>query len=279
MPRTSGVYSLPPSYLATSGQTIKSVQHNPPLEDIAAALTASLPRDGSAPMLANISLNGYRITGLAPAVSEADAVRLDQVMAYSAWLSSVTLLAMEADRLPYATGAGTSALAVFTAFGRSLVDDADAAAGRATLGLGTAATTAALVKATNAEAEAGADNDTYMTPLRTAEAVAARTFTSADQVITAAGTLTIAHGLGAAPRSVAGWLTNTSDDAGYIVGQKVFVPIGHYGDLAYGAAIRFNTSNLVIRYGANGFAVLNFGSGTRQAIDLAKWTFTVSASL
>lgn len=45
-----------------------------------------------------------------------------------------------ADRLPYYTGASTSALAVLTAAGRALLDDADAAAQRTTLGLGTAAT-------------------------------------------------------------------------------------------------------------------------------------------
>lgn len=50
MPSASGVYSLPVGYLAVTGATIQASQHNPPLEDIAAALTARLSRDGSAPM-------------------------------------------------------------------------------------------------------------------------------------------------------------------------------------------------------------------------------------
>jgi microcystin-dependent protein len=50
MPSSNGVYSLPSGYLAVTGATIQASQHNPPLEDIAAALTARLSRDGTAAM-------------------------------------------------------------------------------------------------------------------------------------------------------------------------------------------------------------------------------------
>jgi hypothetical protein len=48
-------------------------------------------------------------------------------------LTAIAALTSAADRVPYSTGAGTWALATFTAAGRALVDDADVAAQRATL--------------------------------------------------------------------------------------------------------------------------------------------------
>lgn len=64
------------------------------------------------------------------------------VQAYDAGLLSIAAATTAADRFLYTTALDVYAVATITTFGRSLVDDADAATARTTLGLGTISTQA-----------------------------------------------------------------------------------------------------------------------------------------
>ena len=90
MPRSGGVYTLPPGYFATDGTTIEVWQHNPPFEDVAQALTDSLPRDGSAPMTGNLAMGSNKITGLAAGTNPADAVRFAQLPTFTPTTATLT---------------------------------------------------------------------------------------------------------------------------------------------------------------------------------------------
>lgn len=84
MPRASdGAYSLPSGSLVSVGEDIVPSQHNPPLTDIAQALSDSLSRDGRGGMRSNLDMGGFKARNLAPGTQPTDAATVGQITGMS----------------------------------------------------------------------------------------------------------------------------------------------------------------------------------------------------
>lgn len=140
MPRNgSGVYSVPAGTTATPNTPIESAKYNAFVADLTNDL--NLARPIVAGGTGATTASGARTAlGLAIGTDVQAYSAALTTMAGSAGLVSIAALGTAADRMLYTTGANTFAEATITGFARNILDDADAATARGTLGLGTLAT-------------------------------------------------------------------------------------------------------------------------------------------
>jgi hypothetical protein len=169
-------------------------------------------------------------------------------------ISAIAALTSAADRVPYYTGSGTAALAVFTTVGRNIVGSADQATARANLGLGSMAT-----QSSSSYVTTGANSTiTSITGLTTALSLGQ----GGTGATTAAGART-ALGLGTmATESTGTYLTNSTAAATYLTISSASATYATTGSLAsylttasasatYATISSLNTTNTNVSAKAN----------------------------
>lgn len=125
MPRTGGVYSPPAGTKGVPNTTIQSVPYNTLIDDLTADANAARP----------VTAGGTGATSASGARAALGVEVGTNVQAYDAGLQSIAGLVTVADQMIYTTALDAYATTALTPFARSILDDANAAAVKATLGL------------------------------------------------------------------------------------------------------------------------------------------------
>lgn len=222
-------------------------------------------------------------------------------------LAALAGLTGAANKAFYFTGAGAMAVADATAYGRSLWAAESPVAARTVLEitLGVSANNVVQLDGTaklpaidgsqltnvvpaNGSVDAAQMAATLNLSGKTITLPAANTpaltkyFESTQQVITAAGALTIAHGLAVKPKLIQAALVCLTAEHGYSINDEVMMNPGVSSSGATGdrgLAVVTDATNLNVRYGSNAsvFTLLNKTTGANAAPTLANWRLVLRA--
>ncbi len=107
----------------------------------------------------------------------------------------------------------------------------------------------------------------------------ATAFTSSEQTITAAGALTLAHSLGAAPGLVQASLVCQTDDIGYSSGDEVIVNNCLSSGNSTGQSLVMDATNVNVRFGSESqtYQLVRKNNGASAAITNANWKLKIRA--
>jgi len=110
-------------------------------------------------------------------------------------------------------------------------------------------------------------------------------FTSAEQTITTAGSLTIAHGFTTGiPTRITAHLVNKTAEGGYSIGDKLIIHVGQQSSAAnnnLGTSVVVDSTNLNVRFGNNSgvFNILNKTTGVQLNITAVNWKIVLEAKI
>lgn len=262
MPRNaSGVYSLPSGSTITNGDTSDATDLNSPLSDIVDDL--NLPRPVSVGGTGSGTASGARAN---LGAQQADAT-----------LTSLAELGTASGKFAYTTDVDTWAEGDITAAGRALLDDADAAAQRTTLGLGNIATTN-LIDEDDMASDTAAQAPTQQSVKAYVDASGPSTYTQAWTALTlGAATTAQAHGLSGAPDNVWLELKCVTTDGGFAVDDIVSMQTGGIAGSSFGVSVFQPSATEVQAAFGSSLRMMRAGGGTEFSVTAARWEYRLRA--
>ncbi len=196
-----------------------------------------------------------------------------------ATLTALANLTTAADQIPYATGADEFAMTALTPFARTLLDDVNAAGALATLGAAPLASPALTGTPTAPTAAVGTDT----AQIATMQSVRAESnffrYKSGPFSVVAAGSVTLSHNKNMLPMSIGCILTCTAAEAGYQVGEQIYVSF--YADVTpsyEGIGISKVTPDTIVVTCGNGGLISPTGkNGVPTVLSPSKWQINLMA--
>jgi len=109
-----------------------------------------------------------------------------------------------------------------------------------------------------------------------------REYVSAEQTITAAGLLTLAHGLGAVPKFITAELVCKTADLNYSIGDVVQIHVMQQSSATadnFGLSAKKDATNITVRYGSGAtvFILSNATTGAGAGATNTSWRLIVRA--
>jgi hypothetical protein len=280
---SGGLFSLVPSYKAVAGQTIRTEQHNPPLEDLASGMSSVLIRDGRAGMVGPLPMGGFPIQNMLDGTNATDGATVGQVAnIYGSQIGAADSKAapVDADYLPLYDSAAANALRKLTwanvkATLKAYFDTLYAGASAALLKAGGTMTGDLILKG-NPTSNLMAATKQYVDafPL-------SKSYESVERAIFVGGTLTMSHGLGGKPKLTTAVLVCITAEQGFAVGDEIAYWAGFHTEsgTTRGCHIVATSSQLKVQYSnqpGGTFQVFN-SSGDFITLTNDKWHLIVRA--
>ena len=270
----SGSFSPPGAdFPAVASTLIESTKFNNVINDIATGLSTCITKDGQTTVTANIPFGGNKLTGVGAGTAATDAARMSQLQ-NGAGATLGTIAGTNT-----ITAVGSPVITAYAADQCFRFVPANTNTGAATInidGLGAKNIFAGGVACQGGELKANQPCTIFYDGTQFNLLAVPSRFTSSAQTITAAGALTIAHGLGAIPTLIQVRIKCTTGEHGYSTGDEVLVPGTQQaagGDFDRGLSIVPDATNLNVRFGSGGntIPVNNKTTGNGVGITTANW--------